>query len=98
MDLTTRKVEIAAENHGFAVDMESVKDHVVMTHMNLNDKTCEASSTRPCRPFPFSTTPSRRRAARQQVPVPAVRGYDGETQELDTVTWRKSKDAMKIYS
>ncbi len=41
MDLTTRKVEIAAENHGFAVDMESVKDQVVMTHMNLNDNTCE---------------------------------------------------------
>jgi carbamoyl-phosphate synthase small subunit len=41
MDLSTRKVEIAAENHGFAVDMESVKDQVVMTHMNLNDKTCE---------------------------------------------------------
>jgi carbamoyl-phosphate synthase small subunit len=41
MDLTTRKVEIAAENHGFAVDMETVKDKVVMTHMNLNDRTCE---------------------------------------------------------
>jgi carbamoyl-phosphate synthase small subunit len=41
MDLTTRRVEIAAENHGFAVDMETVKDQVVMTHMNLNDKTCE---------------------------------------------------------
>ena len=41
MDLTTRKVEIAAENHGFAVDMETVKDQVIMTHMNLNDKTCE---------------------------------------------------------
>jgi carbamoyl-phosphate synthase small subunit len=41
MDLTTRKVEIAAENHGFAVDMESVKEQVVMTHMNLNDNTCE---------------------------------------------------------
>jgi len=41
MDLTTRKVEIAAENHGFAVDMDTVKDQVVMTHMNLNDKTCE---------------------------------------------------------
>ena len=41
MDLTTRKVEIAAENHGFAVDMETVKDQVVMTHVNLNDKTCE---------------------------------------------------------
>ncbi|MGE5172884.1 MAG: glutamine-hydrolyzing carbamoyl-phosphate synthase small subunit [Betaproteobacteria bacterium] len=41
MDLTTRKVEIAAENHGFAVDMGTVQDHVVMTHINLNDKTCE---------------------------------------------------------
>jgi carbamoyl-phosphate synthase small subunit len=41
MDLTTRKVEIAAENHGFAVDMETVKDTAVLTHMNLNDKTSE---------------------------------------------------------
>ncbi len=41
MDLSTRKVEIAAENHGFAVDMQTVKDQVVMTHINLNDKTCE---------------------------------------------------------
>ncbi len=41
MDLTTRKVEIAAENHGFAVDMETLKDQVIMTHMNLNDRTCE---------------------------------------------------------
>ena len=41
MDLTTRKVEIVAENHGFAVDMDTVKDYVVMTHINLNDKTCE---------------------------------------------------------
>jgi carbamoyl-phosphate synthase small subunit len=41
MDLTTRKVEIAAENHGFAVNMETLKDKVVMTHMNLNDNTCE---------------------------------------------------------
>lgn len=41
MDLFTRKVEIAAENHGFAVDMESVKEHVELTHINLNDRTCE---------------------------------------------------------
>ena len=40
-DVQTRKVEIAAENHGFAVDMESVKDKVVATHVNLNDQTCE---------------------------------------------------------
>jgi carbamoyl-phosphate synthase small subunit len=41
MDLATRQVEIAAENHGFAVDMDSLNDQVVMTHMNLNDNTCE---------------------------------------------------------
>jgi carbamoyl-phosphate synthase small subunit len=41
MDLTTRKVEIAAENHGFSVDLETIKDKVVMTHLNLNDQTCE---------------------------------------------------------
>ncbi len=41
MDLASRKVEIAAENHGFSVDMETVKEHVVITHVNLNDKTCE---------------------------------------------------------
>ncbi len=41
MDLTTRKVEIAAENHGFAVDLDTIKDQVVPTHINLNDKTCE---------------------------------------------------------
>jgi carbamoyl-phosphate synthase small subunit len=41
MDLATRKVEIAAENHGFSVDLETIKDQVVMTHQNLNDKTCE---------------------------------------------------------
>ncbi|OGW28079.1 MAG: carbamoyl phosphate synthase small subunit [Nitrospirae bacterium GWC2_57_13] len=41
MDLATGRVEIAAENHGFAVDMETVKDQVELTHINLNDKTCE---------------------------------------------------------
>ena len=40
-DLATGTVEIAAENHGFAVVMETVKDQVAITHMNLNDRTCE---------------------------------------------------------
>ena len=42
MDLSTRKVEITAQNHGFAVDIDSLdgKD-VSLTHINLNDKTCE---------------------------------------------------------
>jgi len=41
MDLTTRKVEITAQNHGFAVDVESLQGRAQLTHVNLNDKTLE---------------------------------------------------------
>jgi carbamoyl-phosphate synthase small subunit len=41
MDLTTRKVEITAQNHGFAVDADSLKGAVALTHVNLNDNTVE---------------------------------------------------------
>jgi carbamoyl-phosphate synthase small subunit len=41
-ELATGKVYITSENHGFAVDMESIKDHPVRTtHINLNDNTVE---------------------------------------------------------
>jgi len=39
-DLGTGRVEITAQNHGFAVDMDSLKDaDVELTHVNLNDMT-----------------------------------------------------------
>jgi carbamoyl-phosphate synthase small subunit len=41
MELSTRKVEITSQNHGFAVDMETMPDVVELTHVNLNDKTVE---------------------------------------------------------
>ena len=41
MDLTTSKVEITAQNHGFAVDSHSLKDIAEVTHVNLNDRTVE---------------------------------------------------------
>ena len=41
MDLTTRKVEITSQNHGFAVDTDSVRGDVEVTHVNLNDETVE---------------------------------------------------------
>ncbi len=41
MDLSTRKVEITAQNHGFAVDMNTMPDTVELTHVNLNDNTVE---------------------------------------------------------
>jgi carbamoyl-phosphate synthase small subunit len=41
MDLTTRKVEITSQNHGFCVDVDSLAGKAVLTHVNLNDKTVE---------------------------------------------------------
>ena len=41
MDLTTGKVEITSQNHGFAVDEESLPAELEVTHRNLNDGTIE---------------------------------------------------------
>ena len=46
MDLTTRKVEITSQNHGFAVDADSLKDAAEVTHLNLNDNTVEGLAHR----------------------------------------------------
>jgi len=41
MDLRTRKVEITSQNHGFAVDSDSVAGRAELSHVNLNDHTVE---------------------------------------------------------
>ncbi len=42
LNLETKKVEITAQNHGFAVDPDSLKaSEVILTHKNLNDDTLE---------------------------------------------------------
>ena len=40
-DLGTGKVTITAQNHGFAVDPDSLPSNVEVTHVNLNDGTVE---------------------------------------------------------
>ena len=41
-NLQTGKIEITSQNHGFCVDMDSLKDKdVELTHINLNDNTLE---------------------------------------------------------
>ncbi len=40
-DLRTGKVEITSQNHGFAVDGESLPENLEVTHLSLNDKTIE---------------------------------------------------------
>lgn len=46
MDLTTRKVEITTQNHGFAVDTKSLEGIAELTHVNLNDHTVEGLAHR----------------------------------------------------
>ena len=41
MDLHTRKVEITSQNHGFAVDADSLGGRAEISHLNLNDRTVE---------------------------------------------------------
>lgn len=41
MDLATNKIEITSQNHGFAVDADSLPNDVEVTHLNLNDRTVE---------------------------------------------------------
>ena len=41
-NLTTGKVEITTQNHGFCIDFDSIKDQRIrLTHINLNDDTFE---------------------------------------------------------
>ena len=46
LDLATGKVEITSQNHGFAVDADSLPDDLEVTHVNLNDQTVEGVSHR----------------------------------------------------
>jgi len=40
-ELQSGKVEITSQNHGFAVDPQSLPAHIVVTHENLYDGTVE---------------------------------------------------------
>jgi carbamoyl-phosphate synthase small subunit len=41
IDLRTNRVEITSQNHGFAVDADSLQGKAELSHLNLNDKTVE---------------------------------------------------------
>jgi carbamoyl-phosphate synthase small subunit len=40
-DLTTNRIEITTQNHGFVVDVDSIGDRAMTTHLHLNDGTSE---------------------------------------------------------
>ncbi len=41
LDKATGRVEITSQNHGFAVDPQSLNDNIEVSHINLNDQTVE---------------------------------------------------------
>ncbi|MBL8743908.1 MAG: glutamine-hydrolyzing carbamoyl-phosphate synthase small subunit, partial [Myxococcales bacterium] len=50
-NLSTGRVEITSQNHGFAVDMEKLPKHVKTTHVHLNDGTSEGLEIPEARAF-----------------------------------------------
>ena len=40
-DLSTGRIEVTSQNHGFAIDVPSLEGRCEMTHVHLNDGTCE---------------------------------------------------------
>ena len=40
-NLITQKIEITSQNHGFAVDSDSLASNIEVTHISLNDNTIE---------------------------------------------------------
>jgi carbamoyl-phosphate synthase small subunit len=40
-DLTTGRIEVTTQNHGFCVDVDSLKGKATTSHIHLNDGTCE---------------------------------------------------------
>ena len=40
-DLTTGRIEVTLQNHGFCVDVDSLKGKATTSHIHLNDGTCE---------------------------------------------------------
>ncbi|MHC4376095.1 MAG: glutamine amidotransferase-related protein [Planctomycetota bacterium] len=40
-DILTDRVEITSQNHSFAVDPDTLPNHVELSHVNLNDQTVE---------------------------------------------------------
>tara|TARA_B000000475_G_scaffold96089_1_gene77961 strand:+ start:765 stop:1844 length:1080 start_codon:yes stop_codon:yes gene_type:complete len=50
-NLNTSVVEITSQNHGFAVDMQSLPKNVTPTHINLNDSTNEGIECKDLKAF-----------------------------------------------
>ena len=66
-------VEITTQNHGFAVEADSLPDDLEVTHLNLNDNTIEGLRHREVPGLQRAVPPrSLRRPARQPLSLPPL--------------------------
>ncbi len=56
-DLETKKVAITSQNHGFAVDEDSLPDNLVATHRSLFDKSLQGVKRTDCPAYSFQGHP-----------------------------------------
>ena len=56
-DLATKKVAITSQNHGFAVDEETLPDNLVATHRSLFDKSLQGVKRTDCPAYSFQGHP-----------------------------------------
>ncbi len=77
-DLTTQRVEITTQNHGFVVDVDSLKGVARSTHLHLNDGSSEGPRGHGRAGFQCAVSPgSRGRSARCLVPLRSLPPHDG---------------------
>ncbi|MEZ4288576.1 MAG: glutamine-hydrolyzing carbamoyl-phosphate synthase small subunit [Polyangiales bacterium] len=50
-DLETGRIEVTTQNHGFCIDADSFKGDAKMSHVHLNDGTCEGVTYPECNAF-----------------------------------------------
>ena len=50
-NLNKNTIEITSQNHGFAVDPDSLPNDTKITHINLNDNTVEGFESNSCKAF-----------------------------------------------
>lgn len=50
-DLATGRVEVTSQNHGFVIDVKTLKAPLEVTHLHLNDGTCEGIAHREAKAF-----------------------------------------------
>ncbi len=56
-DLETKKVAITSQNHGFAVDEETLPDNLIATHRSLFDKSLQGVKRTDCPAYSFQGHP-----------------------------------------